>query len=121
MRTLATLVAATLLAVVTTNKVLSPQYLIWLLPFVPLLSRWPRVLMIAAAALTAVEFPFLYDGLRGLDAGPVLLVNLRNGLLIATLVWLVVEARPLGLTVRSARSRQPGVGVRAQATAESGR
>ncbi len=119
-RTLAALVAATLLAVITTNKVLSPQYLIWLLPFVSLLSSGPRVLMIAAAALTAVEFPLLYGGLQGLGVGPVLVVNLRNALLVATLAWLIVEAWPLRRTVRSNRPQQTGVGVGAHATAEGG-
>jgi hypothetical protein len=117
-RTLAALVAATLLAVITTNKVLSPQYLIWLLPFAPLLSRWPRVLMIGAAALTAVEFPFLYDGLQELEAGAVLVLNLRNAVLVATLAWLVVEARPLARTLRTARPQLAGAGVAAHAAAE---
>ena len=97
--TLAALAAATLLAVITTNKALSPQYLIWLLPFVPMLSAGPRHLMLAAIALTVLVFPILYAGLVALEPIPIVALNLRNALLIATLVWLVVEQTPALRTV----------------------
>jgi hypothetical protein len=54
--------AAVLALVLITSKVLSPQYLIWLVPLGvtttgPKLHRWA----IAAAALTQVFYPILYD------------------------------------------------------------
>jgi hypothetical protein len=54
--------AATLGLVLVTSKVLSPQYLIWLVPLGvttagPTLHRWA----IGAAALTQVFYPILYD------------------------------------------------------------
>ena len=79
--------AAVLALILCTSKVLSPQYLIWLLPFpalLPDLFRWS----IVACALTQAYYPFLYDPL--LDAQPlvVLVLLLRN----AALVVLAVRA-----------------------------
>lgn len=93
--TLAALIAAVLLAVIVSNKVLSPQYLIWILPFVPLLTGWPRVMILVAVTLTVVIFPFLYGALRDLRPFPVVLVNIRNALLVATLAWMIIEQRPM--------------------------
>ena len=110
--TLAALSTATLLAVISTNRALSPQYLIWLLPFVPLLSVGPRVLLVVAVAATVVVFPPLYGGLVALEPLPLVLLNLRNGLLVATLVWLVVEQRP---ALGAVTARHPASPVRTHA------
>jgi hypothetical protein len=94
------LVAATAAAVtafVVFGKVLSPQYLIWLVPLVPLLGGAPAALFVVAMGLTPVEF-FLGDiGLRAVN-GIVWVLLLRNLLLVAIFVLLVrrLRARPAG-------------------------
>ena len=96
---------AVFLAALATGKVLSPQFLLWLLPCVALvLPRWP---LLGAAglgllALTQVEFPALYWRLVALEPLPVAVVVLRNALLLATL------ASALGVV---ARARAPAAGA----------
>ena len=85
---------AVLLAFIVTNKVFSPQYLIWLLPFAPLLRLRQASALLAICALTIVLFPFDYDHLLGMELLPVLLLNLRNLLVVALLVWLMVDRAP---------------------------
>ncbi|MEY2878596.1 MAG: hypothetical protein RLZZ15_976 [Verrucomicrobiota bacterium] len=84
-----------LLAFILTNKVFSPQYLLWLGPLiaagyggVPAL-RPVAIALLLAAALSQVIFPHLYDRLTGLEALAVALLNLRNALLAAMLGWLL--------------------------------
>jgi len=79
---------AILLAALAAGKVLSPQYLLWLLPCVALVL--PRSPLLGAAglgllALTQLEFPALYWRLVALEPLPVAIVVLRNALLLATL------------------------------------
>jgi hypothetical protein len=83
--------ATMLLGLILGNRVFSPQYLIWLLPFVVLLPRrfWPPV--IAAYALTAILFPLAYDGLIAMDLLPELVLAVRNALLAGLFIWLVAE------------------------------
>src|SRR5207249_2134955 len=85
---------AALLAFIATNKVFSPQYLIWLLPFAPLLRLRQASALLAICALTIVLFPFDYDHLLSMELLPVLLLNLRNLLVVALLVWLMVDRAP---------------------------
>lgn len=80
---------AVLLAALAGGKVLSPQYLVWLLPCVALaVPRWPLLgaAGLALLALTQLEFPAMYWRLVALDPLPVAIVVLRNALLVATLV-----------------------------------
>ena len=75
---------AVVACILVTSKVLSPQFLIWLLPLCPLvtdLGSWAGLL--AAAVLTQTVYPYLYDllvddGNRWIAA----LVVVRNGLLL---------------------------------------
>jgi uncharacterized membrane protein len=85
---------AALLAFIITNKVFSPQYIIWLLPFAPLLRLRQAGAVLAICALTIVLFPFNYDHLLGMELLPVLLLNLRNLLTAALLGWLLVDRAP---------------------------
>lgn len=90
----AELSAALLLALIVTNKALSPQYLIWLLPFTPLVQPGPRLLLLLAGLLTALLYPFMYDELRALSPAGVALLNARNLALWTSLAWLLANQRP---------------------------
>lgn len=81
--------AAVLLALMLGNRVFSPQYMVWLIPFVALLMVRMRWVAGVAFALTAAVFPLLYDGLMALEPGPVLVLLLRNSVLAALFCWLL--------------------------------
>ncbi len=75
-----------LLAFVTFGKVLSPQYMIWLAPFVLLTrDRLVAALLLTAIVLTQFWFPSRYFDLVGEDATIELLVAVRNLLLVAAI------------------------------------
>jgi hypothetical protein len=86
-------VLALLLALMTFSKVLSPQYMIWLLPAWALVGATDRVLAILGALvllLTQVEFPALYFRLLYMQPETVAIVVVRNTLLlafVAVAVW----------------------------------
>jgi hypothetical protein len=90
------------LVVICTNRVLSPQYLIWVLPLIAIVERRYDVVWLAVCALTTLIFPFAYDstGLRGqpMPAEYPLyfpaLIAVRNALLIvATMRFATRPAR----------------------------
>jgi uncharacterized membrane protein len=90
--------AASVVAFVALGKVLSPQFLIWLAPLVPLVAgaRGLRAsaLLAAALVLTQLWFPSRYwDLARELDALPSTLVLLRDLALVGVLVVLVRTRR----------------------------
>jgi uncharacterized membrane protein len=90
-RPLALSLASLLLALMLTTRVLSIQYMVWLLPLTVLLTGTSRRLGIAAAVLTALVFPFLYDGVLQLSLLPMGVLVLRNVALAAMLVVVVVR------------------------------
>ena len=90
--------AAALVAFVALGKVLSPQFLIWLAPLVPLVAGrrglWASLLLVVALVLTQLWFPADYWELAlRFDAVPSALVLARDLTLVALLVVLV---RPAG-------------------------
>lgn len=90
--------AAALVAFVALGKVLSPQFLIWLVPVVPLVVgvRGVRAsaLLAAALVLTQLWFPSRYwDLARELAGLPSALVLARDLVLVALLVVLVTDTR----------------------------
>ncbi|HUZ99230.1 MAG TPA: glycosyltransferase family 87 protein [Gaiellaceae bacterium] len=90
---LVTHVAAAVVAFIAFDKVLSPQYLIWLIPLVPLVrSRLAQVLLVAALVLTQIEFPARYWALAN-DLRPSIaaVVLTRDLVLVVLAVLLVVE------------------------------
>lgn len=94
---------AALLAFVALNRVLSPQYLLWLLPLAPLAYarglRAPALAIAAAAVLTHVEFPSRYFDLVAGDPALIALVAVRNVLLVTALA-LVLRPRAAGAPAR---------------------
>ncbi|MCS6915262.1 MAG: hypothetical protein RMK29_15770 [Myxococcales bacterium] len=92
---------ATVLVVITTSKVLSPQYLVWLVPPAAMLpGRAGRLVLLgvcAAMLLTQVYVPFMYSWLMERRWPLLLLVLVRNGLLVG------LAAGVLGVLVRSGR------------------
>lgn len=83
--------AATLVASVLLGKVISPQYMVWLLPFVLVgAGRWGRVAIAAtvvAMALTQLVFPPLFSSLTERGATlPVWLLFARNVLVVVVLI-----------------------------------
>ena len=99
--------AAVLSLALVFGKVLSPQYLLWIVPLTLLVpgrrGRAACALTVAALVATQLYFPVHYAGLRALETGPVLLLTVRNVLLIALAVILGARA-PAG----SAGSPSPG-------------
>ena len=82
-------------AFVALGKVLSPQFLIWLVPVVVLARRASANAMLAAAlVLTQLWFPFRYwDLVRELDPRVSWLVLARDLVLLALLATLVRAVR----------------------------
>jgi hypothetical protein len=94
------------------GKVLSPQFMIWLVPLAALAWAWQmRALAAAAAASVAVTlawFPDRYFDLVDRDVGPLAAVALRNALLVLTMVLLARELRALvRASPAAARSTRP--------------
>jgi hypothetical protein len=79
--------AGLLLAFMAFSKVLSPQYLVWLLPLAVLSALRRRgaalALLLAAFGLTQIIYPFSQGALARLEVWPYALVLARNGLLMA--------------------------------------
>ncbi|MCC6626939.1 MAG: DUF2029 domain-containing protein [Chloroflexi bacterium] len=89
--TLVTAMAAALLAFMVANKVFSAQYLIWLLPFAPLLPWRQGLLFVGAWALTNVVYPWYYEILINSGRSAITILNLRNAVALALLAWLVLD------------------------------
>ncbi|MEW2087217.1 glycosyltransferase family 87 protein [Streptomyces sp. NPDC005283] len=81
---------AAVLLFTTTSRVISPQYLIWLigaaaacLAFRASRMALPAWLVLAATGTTLLEFPLLFSHVVASDPLGVLLLAVRNGLLVA--------------------------------------
>ena len=91
--TLVAYLLATLVLVMLANKVLSPQYVAWLLPFGALLPWRQSLLLVAIFALTTFVYPLDFALLRAADPLAVAALNGRNLLLLVLFIWLVVPRR----------------------------
>ena len=107
------LVAASVAAIcvyVAFGKVLSPQYLLWLVPLVPLVplagrlrAMLPTATLFVALLLTQVEFDHDYRELR--TAGPVVWILLARDLLLTALaLYMLSASRPSGPLARRVRA-----------------
>ena len=100
------LAAVVLVALLALGQVLSPQFLVWLLPVVPLVAgprgRWATGLLALALVVTHVWFPDVYrDYVDLLDARSTAVLLLRNAVLIGLLALLVWPARRARRTATS--------------------
>lgn len=93
-RVLPPLVLALVTALITFNKVGSPQYMVWLVAPVVLglayqgrAFRTPAILVAVMAALTQAFYPYLYDALLVLNPVMLIVLTLRNALQLAVLGW----------------------------------
>ena len=82
---------ASLMLLLVTNKVFSPQYLGWLLPFAPFLSRTRFMLVVILCALTTALFPYSFTRLMALQTAPILVLNIRNAIAVGLAVLLVTR------------------------------
>lgn len=99
----------------TTSRVISPQYMLWLvgLAAVCLVFResrmvWPAALVLVATGVTQLEFPLGFGHVVNSDATGVTLMFARNGLLVAA--SLLACARLWRETVRSPADGVPAAG-----------
>lgn len=89
---------------IDTNKVLSPQYIVWLAP--PVIAGLiacrdgsfdrPAALTLVTAAMTQVIYPYLYLLLLWSHWWMVLVLTARNALLVVLLGWLLRELWRVG-------------------------
>jgi hypothetical protein len=85
------------------GKVLSPQFLLWLVPLVALcVGRKPAKLafpvgLVAAIGLTHAVYPNRYDELIRLDSLPIGLLAARNALMVVLAAALVARLRREGV------------------------
>jgi len=89
--------AAFVLAFMIASKVLSPQYMLWLLPLLPLAASGLAGAGVSAIFLiscwtTTQIYPTHYGQLMQLDSGAVTLLVMRNLLLL--LLWVLMLALP---------------------------
>jgi hypothetical protein len=90
--------AAAVCAFIAFGKVLSPQFLIWLIPVVPLVrgrrGLWAGALLLAALVLTQIWFPFRYFRLAlDFEAGLSWLLLARDLVLVALALLLASSLR----------------------------
>jgi hypothetical protein len=78
---------------ITTSRVISPQYMIWLLGLGGLclttrstVQRFPVLLVLIACAFTVLEFPIGFGHVFNSDLLGIVLILARNGLLVAASV-----------------------------------
>ena len=87
-------VIASLALAILASKVFSPQYLLWLLPLVPLTpARRLLPLFLAVAALTTAVFPYFYDDIAALQPHGKLLLIARNALFVVFAALTAVALR----------------------------
>jgi hypothetical protein len=93
--------AAAVCAFIAFNKVFSPQFLIWLIPLVPLVRRWSaQALFVAALVLTQLWFPSRYLDLAwGFDARVSWLLLARDLVVLALLAALLVRRQAIVLPI----------------------
>jgi hypothetical protein len=82
-----------LLVFTTTSRVISPQYMVWLIGAGAVCmtvrgssQRLPVLLMLVATLFTTLEFPLFFDHVTASDVWGVLLIGVRNAMLVTASV-----------------------------------
>lgn len=94
-RSLVRFSAAAVAVALAFGKVFSPQYLLWLVPLVPLVPRargvWAGIQLAGASLITALVFPRHWETLKyelgGAEVAAILVRNLLVVGIVATLAW----------------------------------
>jgi hypothetical protein len=112
-RRLTLLGLAAVTAFIVLGQVLSPQYMVWLVPFAAAAWAWGdraiALLCAAASVLTLIEFPTRYFDLVDQDPAVVALVGVRNAALLALLgLTVATVAAPARSTRRAAAAPSSG-------------
>ena len=95
LESLAMATVAVIVALIVSSKVFSAQYVVWFLPFVPILPAPLRRLGLAIAGLSTLIYPFNYQPLWQLEPWMAVVLNVRNAMLVVFLAWLAFRlARP---------------------------
>jgi hypothetical protein len=101
------------LVIVCTNRVFSPQYLMWVLPLVAIMEPDYDPLWLLVCALTTLIFPYAYDW-TNLHGNPLpqsypvflpALIAVRNGLLLVATARFAKRSSPAQAAVQ--RDREP--------------
>jgi len=93
---LALAAAAAVVAFAVLGRVLSPQYLLWLVPLVALLAprlRAAAALLVAAMLLTRAIYPARYDALVAFEATPIWLLVARDAVLLTLAAQIGIASR----------------------------
>ena len=81
-----------MLVLIVFGKVLTPQYLLWLIPFAACVNGRTgfraRCVFLAASLATTLIFPLTFKSLETLETWSIVLLNIRNGLLLG--LWLLL-------------------------------
>jgi len=101
-------VGASILAIAITGKILSPQYLIWVIPFVTVLNgragTWGRWIFLFACIATTAIYPWNSGRLVAFDAWTIGLLNSRNASLVALLALCLLDP---GISQKDGRGSRP--------------
>ncbi|MBI2684086.1 MAG: DUF2029 domain-containing protein [Actinobacteria bacterium] len=118
-------VAASVVALLVFGKVLSPQFLIWLLPVTLVVTGrfgiHAAVMTAVAMLLTLSYFPHQYWDLVALRPGPIALVVVRDAVLVALLAAVWPRGPGGAIRGRMLQPERPGVAADAPDHAVPGR
>jgi uncharacterized membrane protein len=98
-----------ILVFLLTSNIFSPQFLIWLYPFVPLVTRrWrylPWLTMVAVCAITYYLYPMHYNSFMSENPRMVMILFARNFLLLVLLGLSIEWKSPIPVTTGEPSSR----------------
>ena len=100
--------AAAIAVLLVGSKVLSVQYVIWLLPFVVLLPPRAGWMLVAVTALSTAIYTIGYPALLRLETPMIVALLVRNVLLAVIAAWLLVEMWPRTSRLGGYPSPEPG-------------
>ena len=107
--------AAAIAMLLVGSKVLSVQYVIWLLPFAILLPRRLGWLLLVITSLSTTICTIGYPALERLETPVILALLVRNVLLAAIAAWLVVDIGTRQDVARDVGDRNMGWSATGQA------